>query len=123
MIGGSHLVAVAAGWLATARDQDAALPQMSPVAARLHEVVTAWLGDLLGLSTGTAAVFVTGASMANTAALAAARDDQLTRAGWDVQAGGLVGTPELTVITLARPRSGRAEADDEQCGSIAGPDA
>jgi glutamate/tyrosine decarboxylase-like PLP-dependent enzyme len=72
---------VATNWLATAWDQDVALPVMSPVAARLHEVVTVWLADLLGLPTGTAKVFVTGASMANTAALTAARDHQLARAG------------------------------------------
>jgi glutamate/tyrosine decarboxylase-like PLP-dependent enzyme len=98
VIGGSHPVAVATGWLAAAWDQDAALPVMSPVAARLHEVVTAWLADLLGLPAGTTAAFVTGASMANTAALAAARDHQLARAGWDVQAAGLFGAPELTVV-------------------------
>ena len=98
VIGGSYPVAVAASWLATAWDQDAALPVMSPVAARLHEVVTGWLTELFGLPTGTAAAFVTGASMANTTALAAARDHQLARAGWDVQADGLFGAPELTVV-------------------------
>jgi glutamate/tyrosine decarboxylase-like PLP-dependent enzyme len=55
---------------------------MSPVAARLHEVATGWLGELLGLPAGTAAVFVTGATMANAAALTAARDQQLADVGW-----------------------------------------
>jgi transposase-like protein len=54
--GGSYPVAVAAGWLATAWDQNAALPVMSPVAARLQEVGTGWLADLFGLPAGTAAV-------------------------------------------------------------------
>jgi glutamate/tyrosine decarboxylase-like PLP-dependent enzyme len=72
---------------------------MSPVAAQLGEVMTGWLRDLLGLPTGTAAVFVTGTAMANTAALAAARDRQLAWAGWDVQADGLFGAPRLTVVT------------------------
>jgi glutamate/tyrosine decarboxylase-like PLP-dependent enzyme len=127
--GGSYPVAVAAGWLATAWDQNAALPVMSPVAARLHDVVTAWLADLFGLPDGTAAVFVSGASMANTAALAAARDHQLARAGWDVQADGLFGAPELTVVIgeyahstlmkalgllgLGRDRVRRVPADDQ----------
>ena len=84
-------------------DQDVALPVMSPLAARLHEVVTLWLADLLGLPTGTATVFVTGASMANTAALTAARDHQLARVGWDVQADGLFGAPELTVAIGSTP--------------------
>ncbi|HUB21311.1 MAG TPA: pyridoxal-dependent decarboxylase [Streptosporangiaceae bacterium] len=129
VIGGSHPVAVAASWLATAWDQNAALPVMSPVAARLHEVVTGWLADLLGLPAGTAAVFLTGASMANTTALAAARDHQLARAGWDVQANGLFGAPELTVVIgeyahstvvralglvgLGRDRVRRVPADDQ----------
>ena len=49
VIGGSYPVAVAANWLATAWDQDAALPVMSPVAACLHEVVAGWLTELFGL--------------------------------------------------------------------------
>ena len=42
--------------------------------------------------------------MANAAALTAARDHQLALAGWDVQADGLFGAPELTVLVghLAR---------------------
>jgi len=127
--GGSHPVALGASWLATAWDQNTALPVMSPVAARLHEVVTRWLAELLGLPGGTAAVFVTGAAMANTAALTAARDHQLARAGWDVQADGLFGAPELTVVVgeqahatliralgligLGRGRVRRVPADDQ----------
>jgi glutamate/tyrosine decarboxylase-like PLP-dependent enzyme len=98
VVGGSLPIALAANWLATAWDQNGALPVMSPVAARLHEVVTGWLAELLGLPVGTATVFVTGAAMANTAALTAARDQQLAGAGWDVQADGLFGAPELTVV-------------------------
>jgi glutamate/tyrosine decarboxylase-like PLP-dependent enzyme len=129
VVGGSLPVALAASWLATAWDQNAALPVMSPVAARLHEVVTGWLADLLGLPAGTAAAFVTGGSMANTAALTAARDQQLARAGWDVQADGLFGAPELAVVVgeqahstvlkalglvgLGRDRIYRVPADDQ----------
>ena len=91
VIGGSYPVAVAAGWLATAWDQDVALPVMSPVAARLHEVVTGWLVDLLGLPAGTAAGFVSGASMANTTALAAARDHQLALAAGTCRQTGCSG--------------------------------
>ena len=102
---------------------------MSPTAARLHDVVTGWLGELLGLPAGTAAVFVTGAAMANAAALTAARDHQLARTGWDVQADGLFGAPELTVLVgekahstvikalgligLGRERVRRVPADDQ----------
>jgi len=129
VVGGSLPIALAASWLATAWDQNAALPVMSPVAARLHDVVTGWLAELLGLPAGTAAAFVTGAAMANTAALTAARDQQLARAGWDVQADGLFGAPELAVVVgenahstvvkalgmvgLGRDRVYRVPADDQ----------
>ncbi len=127
--GGSLPIALSANWLAGAWDQNTALPVMSPVAARLHDVVTAWLVDLLGLPVGTGAVFVTGSAMANTSALAAARDQQLARAGWDVRAHGLFGAPELTVVIgenahstlvralgvvgLGRDRVIRVPADDQ----------
>jgi glutamate/tyrosine decarboxylase-like PLP-dependent enzyme len=105
VIGGSLPVTVAASWLAAAWDQNAALPVMSPVAARLHEVVSGWLVELLGLPEGSGAAFVTGAAMANTAALAAGRDQQLAAAGWDVQSRGLFGAPELTVVIGERAHS------------------
>jgi glutamate/tyrosine decarboxylase-like PLP-dependent enzyme len=98
VIGGAYPIGLAANWLASAWDQNAALPVMSPVAAQLHQVTTGWLVDLLGLPAGTGAIFVTGSAMANTAALAAARDEQLAREGWDVQTHGLFRAPELTVI-------------------------
>jgi glutamate/tyrosine decarboxylase-like PLP-dependent enzyme len=43
--------------------------------------------------------------MANAAALTAARDQQLARAGWDVQADGLFGAPELTVVVGEKAHS------------------
>ena len=105
VIGGSLPVTVAANWVAAAWDQNGALPVMSPVAAHLHGVVTGWLVDVLGLPATTTAAFVTGASMANTTALAAARDQQLARAGWDVQSRGLFGAPEVTVVTGGQAHS------------------
>src|SRR5262245_41531385 len=91
--GGTLPIALASGWLAMAWDQNAALPVMSPVAARLHEITRAWLVELFGLPKTTAAAFVTGATMANVTALAAARDHQLSMLGWDVQRHGLCGAP------------------------------
>jgi glutamate/tyrosine decarboxylase-like PLP-dependent enzyme len=96
--GGTLPVALAAGWLGMAWDQNTALPVMSPVAARLYEVTTGWLLDLLGLPPGTHVAHVTGATMANATSLAAARDQQLAKAGWDAQADGLFGAPPVTVV-------------------------
>jgi glutamate/tyrosine decarboxylase-like PLP-dependent enzyme len=53
------------------------------------------------LPAGTGGGFVTGATMANAACLAAARDAVLTRNGWDAAAQGLVGAPPVTVVVGA----------------------
>jgi glutamate/tyrosine decarboxylase-like PLP-dependent enzyme len=57
-----------------------------------------WLVDVLGLPTGTQGAFVTGATMANFTALAAARHAVLARVGWNVEADGLIGAPPVEVI-------------------------
>ncbi|HEY5985425.1 MAG TPA: pyridoxal-dependent decarboxylase, partial [Streptosporangiaceae bacterium] len=67
-------------------------------AAMLEEVVAGWLLDLLGLPAGSAVGFVTGGQMANFSCLAAARHALLAGAGWDVEADGLCGAPELAVM-------------------------
>jgi glutamate/tyrosine decarboxylase-like PLP-dependent enzyme len=98
VIGGALPATVAANWLATAWDQNACFRWTSPIAAALEEVSLQWLGDLFGLPTSVAGAFVTGASMANMAALASARHALLSRLDWDVEAKGLYGAPELRVI-------------------------
>ncbi len=98
VIGGALPVTVAANWLATAWDQNAVFRWTSPIAAALEEVSLDWLIDLLGLPAGSAGGFVSGASMATLTALAAARHALLARAGWDVEADGLFGAPELRVV-------------------------
>ena len=98
-VNGSSLpVTLAANWLAGAWDQNVALAVMSPVAAALEEIALRWLVELLGLPPETGAGFVTGATMANFTALAAARHALLERVGWDVEADGLFGAPPLTVV-------------------------
>jgi glutamate/tyrosine decarboxylase-like PLP-dependent enzyme len=98
VIGGSHPVAVAANWLATVWDQNTHSFTMSPVAVTLEQVARRWLVELFGLPSTTVAGFVSGATMANLTALAAARHAVLARVGWDVEAGGLAGAPDLTVV-------------------------
>lgn len=98
VIGGSLPVTVAAEWLATAWDQATGLWNVTPGTAALEEAALAWLVELLGLPPGTAGGFVTGATVANFTALAAARHAVLARVGWDVEANGLFGAPPLTVI-------------------------
>jgi glutamate/tyrosine decarboxylase-like PLP-dependent enzyme len=98
-VNGSSLpVTLAANWLAGAWDQNVALAVMSPVAAALEEIALRWLVELLGLPPETGGGFVTGATMANFTALAAARHALLEQVGWDVEADGLFGAPPLTVV-------------------------
>ena len=99
VIGGGVPAAVGADWLASAWDQNAGMYVISPAAAVAEEVAARWLVELLGLPTETSVGFVTGATMANFTALAAARHAVLARVGWDVERQGLQGAPPVTVIT------------------------
>ncbi len=96
--GGTLPAAVAATWLATAWDQNAALRVMSPVSAALEDTALEWVRELLGLPAGCGGALVTGATMANFCGLAAARHELLERAGWDVENDGLFGAPPLKVV-------------------------
>jgi glutamate/tyrosine decarboxylase-like PLP-dependent enzyme len=99
VIGGALPVTVAANWLATAWDQNASFVVTSPANAVLENVALRWLKDIFHLPVQSAGGFVTCATTANFAALAAARHALLGRAGWDVEAQGLFGAPPLTVVT------------------------
>ncbi|WP_053206962.1 pyridoxal phosphate-dependent decarboxylase family protein [Jiangella muralis] len=98
VIGGTLPAALAADWLVSAWDQNAALRAASPAGTAVDDIAAAWLLDLLGLPAGAGVGFVTGATMANFAGLAAARDFVLARAGWDVGEHGLAGAPRVRVL-------------------------
>lgn len=98
VIGGSLPVTVASNWLATAWDQNVVMHEVTPATATLERVALQWLVELLGLPAGTGGGFVTGATIANFTALAAARRRVLLDAGWDVEAKGLIGAPPLTLV-------------------------
>jgi glutamate/tyrosine decarboxylase-like PLP-dependent enzyme len=96
--GGCVPAALAAAWLVSAWDQNAAMRVQSPVAIALEETALEWVRDMLGLPEGCGGALVTGATMANFCGLAAARHALLERAGWDVENDGLFGAPPLTVV-------------------------
>jgi glutamate/tyrosine decarboxylase-like PLP-dependent enzyme len=98
VIGGALPVTVAANWLAAAWDQNAALYEVTPGVAHLEEVALRWLSALFDLPASSGAGFVSGATVANFTALAAARHAVLARAAWNVEADGLFGSPPITVI-------------------------
>jgi len=99
--GGSLPTALAANWLAGAWDQNANFYASTPGVAHLEGVVIRWLNELFGWGPSIAGAFVTGATMANFTALAAARHQVLERVGWSVEANGMFGAPPITVIVGA----------------------
>ncbi len=98
VIGGSLPVALASNWLAGAWDQNTGLYNITPTTAHLEQVALRWLLDLLKLPRESGGAFVTGATVANFTALAAARHAVLAKAGWNVEADGLFGAPPITVV-------------------------
>jgi len=98
VIGGSLPAALAAHWLAAAWDQNTGLYQVTPGTAFIEIITLRWLLDVLKLPRESGGAFVTGATVANFTALAAARHAVLKSAGWNVEADGLFGAPAITVI-------------------------
>jgi glutamate/tyrosine decarboxylase-like PLP-dependent enzyme len=98
VIGGGVPAALAADWLTSAWDQNAAMYATSPAASVIEEVAAGWLVDLFGLPAGSSVGFVTGATMANFTALAAARHRVLERAGWNHEEDGLTGAPRIAIV-------------------------
>src|ERR1700692_935748 len=89
--GGSLPAALAANWLASAWDQNAGLFIPSPVSPVLEEVSLGWLLDVLDLPATCGGAFVTGATLANFTALAAARRRVVGRGGGGVGGKGVFG--------------------------------
>ena len=129
VMGGSVPAALATDWLTSAWDQNVGLYLATPAAAIVEEVVADWLVELFGLPAGTTVGFVSGGTMANFTAMAAARHAVLRAAGWDVEEQGLQGAPPVRVVVgndvhvsllnalryagLGRGRVERIASDDE----------
>ena len=112
VIGGALPATVAANWLAAAWDQNAGLDRRLAGRRQARRDRARLAGRRCSACRGTGAGFVTGATMANFTALAAARHAVLERVGWNVEADGLFGAPPITVVvgdeahpTLMRSRS------------------
>jgi glutamate/tyrosine decarboxylase-like PLP-dependent enzyme len=108
VIGGSLPAAVAADWLTTIWDQNAALYACSPAAAVAEEVAGSWLKELLGIPAVASFAFVTGCQIAHVTGLAAARHALLRAHGWDVEAHGLAGAPPIRLL-VSEGRHGSIE--------------
>jgi glutamate/tyrosine decarboxylase-like PLP-dependent enzyme len=101
VIGGALPATLAANWLAGAWDQNTGLFTPTPGTSRLEQIALTWLLNLFKLPAECGGAFVTGATMANFSALAAARHALLKRAGWNVEADGLFRAPSITVVVGA----------------------
>ncbi len=99
VMGGATPASLAADWMASAWDQNAAVYACSPAAAVAEEVAGAWLKDLLGLPAEASFALVTGCEMAHVTCLAAARHWLLESRGWDVEERGLAGSPAIRILT------------------------
>ncbi|HVC59191.1 MAG TPA: aminotransferase class V-fold PLP-dependent enzyme [Acetobacteraceae bacterium] len=108
VIGGGLQAALAADWLVSTWDQNAALFACSPAAAVIEQTAGEWLKELLDLPRQASFAFTTGCQLAHMTGLAAARHALLKRTGWDVEENGLCGAPKIRMLT-SEQRHGSVE--------------
>ena len=96
--GGVLPASLAVNWLAAAWDQNAFSEVGSPVGAAVEQVAMRWVLEVLDLPVDAGTAFVTGATMANFTALAAARRTVLLAHGHDADRNGLGEAPAITVV-------------------------
>jgi glutamate/tyrosine decarboxylase-like PLP-dependent enzyme len=99
VIGGAVPAALAADWLTSAWDQNAARYACGPAAAVVEEAAGAWIKEILHLPARASFAFVTGCQMAHVTCLAAARHALLAARGWNVEERGLSGAPAIRIVT------------------------
>lgn len=96
--GGALPVTLAVRWLTDLWDQNTPLFLSSPIASRLETVTEGWLRELFGLPASAVAGYVSGSSVSNFCGLAAARQRNFSRLGWDINRRGFEGAPRLRVV-------------------------
>jgi glutamate/tyrosine decarboxylase-like PLP-dependent enzyme len=102
VIGGGLDSALAADWLVSTWDQNAALYGCGPVTAVIEEVAGEWLKELFDLPREASFAFTTGCQLAHMTGLAAARHALLKRDGWDVETQGLFSAPPISLLANAQ---------------------
>src|ERR1700689_3526501 len=88
VIGGALPSALAADWLVSTWDNNAALYACGPASAVVEEVAGRWIKDLLDLPASASYAFTTGCQMAHLTCLAAARHALLGARDWNVEDRG-----------------------------------
>jgi glutamate/tyrosine decarboxylase-like PLP-dependent enzyme len=110
VMGGGTPAALAADWLTSAYDQPAYAWASSPFASRLEQVAIDWLRQLFELPAEFGGVLTTGATMANFAALAAARNWWGEQQSVDVDAEGVVGLRSPVILSSGYLHSSAVQA-------------
>jgi glutamate/tyrosine decarboxylase-like PLP-dependent enzyme len=105
-IGGRLPASLAADWLTSTWNQNAALFTCSPAAAVVEEICGMWLKDILRLPSTASFALVSGCQMAHVTCLAAARNELLNRYGWNPELGGLWGAPFRIRVLSSAARHG-----------------
>ncbi|MCA0928133.1 pyridoxal phosphate-dependent decarboxylase family protein [Ruegeria profundi] len=98
VIGATLPVAAAAQRLALAWDQCASSQVNSPVADKIEKVAAQWLLEILDLPRESGVAFGTSATASTLVCLSVARRELLKKCGWDFDAMGLQGAPEIKVV-------------------------
>jgi glutamate/tyrosine decarboxylase-like PLP-dependent enzyme len=99
VIGGTLPVALAADWLTSTWDQNAASNLTAPAEAVIEDICGDWAKELLNIPATASFAFVTGCQMAHTTAFAAARHKLLRDRDWNVEEMGLSGAPPIRILT------------------------
>jgi glutamate/tyrosine decarboxylase-like PLP-dependent enzyme len=99
VIGGSLPSALAADWLTSTWEQNAALYACGPAASIVEEIAGEWIKELLDLPRESSFAFTTGCQLAHFTCLAAARASVLKKAGWNINEDGLFAAPAIRVLT------------------------
>lgn len=98
VIGSALPSALAADWLTSTWDNNAALHACGPASAVVEEVAGTWIKEILDLPREASFAFTTGCQMAHFTCLAAARHALLRDRGWDVERDGLHEAPAIRVL-------------------------
>lgn len=105
VLGSSMPVGIAADMLVSGWGQNVGSSWETPGVFVMERSVGRWCVDMLGLPAESAVGIVTGATVANTQGIMAARNALLRRQGWDVEDKGLFGAPEIPVLVGADAHS------------------
>ena len=105
VVGSSLPAALAADVLVSAWDQNLGLLALGPSALVAENTAGEWTKDLLGIPEHASFAFVTGCQTAHFTCLAAARQQLLAAAGWDVVEQGLAGSPPIRVLVGSKRHS------------------